>query len=117
MIAERKAVDTLHGNEKTGTSAYFAIDLNDFTIGKYKFKLIAKDGFLSQVGESNSVDFDMSIMGDLDTRDLNNSRVLDVHTCEPPHLNWSTAMFRKRRTENGEQATEAGRDCLEVTAS
>ena len=26
-------------------------------------------------------------------------------------------MFRKRRTENGEQATEAGRDCLEVTAS
>ena len=36
---------------------------------------------------------------------------------EPPHLNWSTAMFRKRRNENGEQATEAGRDCLEVTAS
>ena len=36
---------------------------------------------------------------------------------EPPHLNWSTTMFRKRRTENGEQATEAGRDCLEVTAS
>ncbi len=59
LIAERKAVDTLHGNEKTGTSAYFAIDLNDFTIGKYKFKLIAKDGFLSQVGESNSVDFDI----------------------------------------------------------
>ena len=36
---------------------------------------------------------------------------------EPPHLNWSTTMFRKRRTENGEQATEAGRDCLEVKAS
>ena len=36
---------------------------------------------------------------------------------EPPHLTWSTAMFRKRRTENGEQATEAGRDCLEVKAS
>jgi len=36
---------------------------------------------------------------------------------EPPHLNWSTTMFRKRRTENGEQATKAGRDCLEVTAS
>ena len=36
---------------------------------------------------------------------------------EPPHLNWSTAMFRKRRTENGEQATEAGRDSIEVTAS
>ena len=40
-----------------------------------------------------------------------------VEADEPPHLTWSTAMFRKRRTENGEQATEAGRDCLEVTAS
>ena len=36
---------------------------------------------------------------------------------EPPLLNWSTAIFRKRRTENGEQATEAGRDSIEVTAS
>jgi len=27
---------------------------------------------------------------------------------EPPHLSWSTAMFRKRRTENGEQATKVG---------
>ncbi len=36
---------------------------------------------------------------------------------EAPDLNWLTAMFRKRRTENGEQATEAGRDCLGVTAS
>ena len=34
---------------------------------------------------------------------------------EPPHLNWSTAMFRKRRIKNGKQATEARRDCLEVT--
>ena len=31
---------------------------------------------------------------------------------EPPQLNWSTAMFRKRRTTNGKQATEARRDCL-----
>ena len=31
---------------------------------------------------------------------------------EPPPLNWSSAMFRKRRTENGEQATEAGRDWI-----
>jgi len=36
---------------------------------------------------------------------------------EPPHFYWSMSMFRKRRTENGEQATEAGRDCLEVKAS
>lgn len=35
---------------------------------------------------------------------------------EPPPLNWSTAMFRKWRTENGKQATKARRDCLEVTA-
>ena len=35
---------------------------------------------------------------------------------EPPHLNWSSAMFRKRRNENGEQATKARRDCLEVAA-
>ena len=35
---------------------------------------------------------------------------------EPPQLNWSTAIFRKRRTENGKQATQARRDCLEVTA-
>ena len=35
---------------------------------------------------------------------------------EPPHLNWSTAMFRKRRTKNGKQATEARKDCPEVTA-
>ena len=36
---------------------------------------------------------------------------------EPPHLNWSSAMFRKRRTDNDEQTTEAGRDYHEVTAS
>ena len=37
--------------------------------------------------------------------------------CEPPHLNWSSAMFRKRRTDNDEQTTEAGRDYHEVEAS
>ncbi len=35
---------------------------------------------------------------------------------EPPQLIWSTVMFRKRRTENGKQATEARRDSFEVTA-
>ncbi len=44
-------------------------------------------------------------------------RILLDLPIEPPQLNWSTAMFRKRRTKNGEQATKAGRDCLEVTAS
>ena len=36
---------------------------------------------------------------------------------EPPHLNWSSAMFRERRTDNDEQTTEAGRDYHEVEAS
>ncbi len=35
---------------------------------------------------------------------------------EPPHLNWSTVMFRKRRTENGEQATQARGNSSEVAA-
>lgn len=29
------------------------------------------------------------------------------YAIEPPQLIWSTVMFRKRRTENGKQATEA----------
>ena len=41
---------------------------------------------------------------------------LDLDGREPPQLNWSTAMFRKRRTKTGEQATKARRDCLEVTS-
>ena len=36
---------------------------------------------------------------------------------EPPQVNWSAPMFRKRRTKNGKQATKAGRDSFEVTAS
>ncbi|RWR04247.1 hypothetical protein [Paenirhodobacter populi] len=35
---------------------------------------------------------------------------------DPPPLKWSAVMFRKRRIENGKQAAEAGRDCLEVAA-
>ena len=31
-----------------------------------------------------------------------------------PHLNWFMAMFRKLRTENGEQTTEAERDYYKV---
>ncbi|WP_209508269.1 hypothetical protein [Ruegeria sp. HKCCSP335] len=41
---------------------------------------------------------------------------IEMYFCEPPQLNWSTVMFRKRRTTNGKQETEARRDCLEVTA-
>jgi len=35
---------------------------------------------------------------------------------DPPPVKWSAVMIRKRRIENGQQATEAGRDCLEVAA-
>ena len=36
---------------------------------------------------------------------------------EPPHLNWSTAIFKEQRIENEKQTTKARRDCLEVTES
>ena len=35
---------------------------------------------------------------------------------EPPHLNWSTVMFRRRRTRNGEQAAQAGGNSSEAAA-
>ena len=60
-------------------------------------------------------------------RKLNSTNVIDALTdlfimrgspaFEPPHLNWSSAMFRKRRTDNDEQTTTAGRDYHEVEAS
>lgn len=34
----------------------------------------------------------------------------------PPPVKWSAVMIRKRRIENGKQASEAERDCLEVAA-
>ena len=33
----KKIVDILHLNERSGTSAYFAIDLKEFSVGRYKF--------------------------------------------------------------------------------
>ena len=48
---------------------------------------------------------------------LDRTGLVKKEQVEPPHFYWSMSMFRKRRTENGEQATEAGRDCLEVKAS
>lgn len=58
-VLEEKQIDTLHGSERQGTSAYFAINLKDFAISKYKFKLVAKDLYHTQVGESNNVDFEI----------------------------------------------------------
>ena len=45
---------------------------------------------------------------------LSATAVRNLKEPEPPHLNWSSAMFRKRRTDNDEQTTEAGRDYHEV---
>ena len=39
-----------------------------------------------------------------------------VVAVEPPHLNWSAVMYRKRRTENGKQASQAGRDRSEASS-
>ena len=36
---------------------------------------------------------------------------------EPPLVNWSPVIFRKRRTKNDKKTTKARRDCVEVTAS
>lgn len=41
---------------------------------------------------------------------------VDNRLNDPPPVKWSAVMIRKRRIENGQQATEAGRDCLEVAA-
>lgn len=42
--------------------------------------------------------------------------LIDEHGVGMPHLNRSTVMFGIRRTENGEQATQAGRDCHDAAA-
>ena len=42
--------------------------------------------------------------------------VLPSTRSEPPQLNWSTAMVRKRRTRNGEQATQARGDRHQAAA-
>ena len=43
--------------------------------------------------------------------------VLALFSREPPHFYWSMFMFRKRRTENGKQASEAGGYYHKVAAS
>jgi len=43
-------------------------------------------------------------------------RISSKEEVDPPPVKWSAVMIRKRRIENGQQATEAGRDCLEVAA-
>ena len=40
----------------------------------------------------------------------------DSELCGMRHLDWSDVMFKERRTENGEEATQAGGNCSEATA-
>ena len=76
----------------------------------------ALDVYNIQISENSATA--VSIWSDQAAADRAMEAVNSVRShLERPHLNWSTAMFRKRRAENGEQATEAGRDYREVKAS
>ena len=44
-----------------------------------------------------------------------NSRALA--NADPPPLKWSAPIVRKRRIKDGNQTSQAGRDCHQVTAS
>ena len=44
------------------------------------------------------------------------SRDFPLRGADPPPLKWSAVMVKKMEEPHGEQATEAGRDCLEVAA-
>jgi len=57
----------------------------------------------------------------IEQKSAKTSALIDVEAsttraADPPPVKWSAVMIRKRRIENGQQATEAGRDCLEVAA-
>ena len=42
--------------------------------------------------------------------------IIPTNAPDPPPLKWSAVMVMKTEEPHGEQKTEAGRDCLEVTA-
>ena len=58
-VVEQKVVKTLFGNDNCNTTAYIALDMNKISVGKYEFKLLAKDSSVSLNAESNSVDFEV----------------------------------------------------------
>ena len=62
-------------------------------------------------------DLFFSVIGVTAKYDISVTFALSKKSTDLPHLNWSSAMFMKWRTENGQQTTEAGREYLEVTAS
>ncbi|MES0861962.1 nuclear transport factor 2 family protein, partial [Ruegeria sp. SCPT10] len=76
------------------------------------------DGVIGFFGHFMQAVPDLKVTAQSVLADVDNQAVIGRYTYsgEPPQLSCSTAMFRKRRTTNGKQATEARRDCLEVTA-
>ena len=97
---------------KSSTSAIPAekIDLSGLVEGTYTHAIL-------MVGNSVKTKMNAKFSEDFRGANGNGAFCYSINAVEPPHFYWSMSMFRKRRTENGEQATEAGRDCLEVKAS
>eukprot|EP00943_MAST-04B_sp_MAST-4B-sp1_P002111 g2111.t1 len=89
-IIETKLIETLHASASSGTTTHIAINLKEFSIGKYKLKLVANDEFSSQVGESNSVDFEIVGGGyTLGNNDFGN----DSNTCNNNNTNENGAGY------------------------
>ena len=82
----------------------------DFVKGKTQYEF--NDLGLQKVKLNEFHAFDLLISPEQKRKLINSSSY-----SEPPHLNWSTVIFRKRRTKNDKQASKARRDCVEVTAS
>ena len=58
-VSDEKTVDILYAYRADCSSAYFSIDLKEYEISKYKFKLIANDVVNLKTMASNSVDFEI----------------------------------------------------------
>ena len=58
-MSDEKTVDILYAYRADCSSAYFSIDLKEYEISKYKFKLIANDVVNLKTMASNSVDFEI----------------------------------------------------------
>jgi len=69
--------------------------------------LVPPPGKLRTVSQSNV---------NKDTCDMCAHAKVNDCAADPPPLNWSALIVRKRRIKNGNQTTQARRDCHEVTA-
>ena len=72
------------------------------------------ENFIIEELEAYDIEDEFELINLLRSRE---TALIEEYDSEPPHLNWSSAMFRKRRTDNDEQTPTAGRDYHEVTAS